>query len=161
MTDFETKLKDNQWLAGQQPGAADKEALESMTSCPDVKTHPYTFAWWCLASKFTPAVRASWTAGAGAPAKGGKAAPAKTEAKKDDVFLVKKLPKTKLQLKPPRKRPRKQKLRKLRQLQSLSQSSSGKSSPTHLTSTLMYLARRSLLSKRTVLHGKLNTKRDL
>lgn len=85
MTDFETKLKDNQWLAGQQPGAADKEALESMTSCPDVKTHPYTFAWWCLASKFTPAVRASWTAGAGAPAKGGKAAPAKTEAKKDDV----------------------------------------------------------------------------
>ena len=68
MTDFETKLKDNQWLAGQQPGAADKEALESMTSCPDVKTHPYTFAWWCLASKFTPAVRASWTAGAGAPA---------------------------------------------------------------------------------------------
>ena len=91
--EYETKLTNDQWLGGQQPGAADREALETMTGAPDVKTFPHTFAWWCLASKFTPAVRASWTAGA-AKAAAKPAAAKKVDEKKpvaaaddcDDLF---------------------------------------------------------------------------
>jgi elongation factor 1-beta len=89
--EYETKLTNDQWLGGQQPGAADREALETMTGAPCVKTHPHTFAWWCLASKFMPAVRASWTAGAAKTA-AKPAAAKKVEEKKpaaddcDDLF---------------------------------------------------------------------------
>ena len=87
--EIEKKLVNDQWLGGQLPSSADREAFEGC-AVPSPATHPNTFAWWCLVAKFTPAVRASWTGAAAAPAKGGakKAdAPAKTEAKaakKDD-----------------------------------------------------------------------------
>ena len=88
--EIEKKLVNDQWLGGQLPSSADREGFESLSGVPSPATHPNTFAWWCLVAKFTPAVRASWTGAAAAPAKGGakKAdAPAKTEAKpakKDD-----------------------------------------------------------------------------
>ena len=87
--EIEKKLVNDQWLGGQLPSSADREAFEGLT-VPSPATHPNTFAWWCLVAKFSPAVRATWTGAAAAPAKGGakKAdAPAKTEAKaakKDD-----------------------------------------------------------------------------
>jgi len=89
MSEYEAKLTKDQWLGGQQPGAADREALEALKSPPDVKEFPHTFAWWCLAVRFAPAVRASWTAAA-APKTAGKPAAAKKEekkpaAKEDDV----------------------------------------------------------------------------
>lgn len=88
--EIEKKLVNDQWLGGQLPSSADREAFESLSAPPSPATHPNAFAWWCLVAKFMPAVRASWTGAAAAPAKGGakKAeAPAKTEAKpakKDD-----------------------------------------------------------------------------
>jgi len=89
MSEYEAKLTNDQWLGGQQPGAADREALEAMTAPPDVKQFPHTFAWWCLASKFTPSVRASWTGGAAKtaakPAAGKKAEEKKPAAKEDDM----------------------------------------------------------------------------
>ena len=89
--EIEKKLVNDQWLGGQLPSSADREAFEGLT-VPSPATHPNTFAWWCLVAKFSPAVRATWTGAAAAPAKGGakKAdAPAKTEAKaakNDDEF---------------------------------------------------------------------------
>ena len=82
MEEYEAKLKTEQWLGGQQPSAADREAIEKMTAAPNVATFPNTFAWYCLVSKFTPAVRGTWSGAA--PAKGG-AKPA-AAAKKDDDF---------------------------------------------------------------------------
>ena len=84
--ELEKKLATDQWLGGQLPSSADREAFEGL-AVPSPATHPNTFAWWCLVAKFTPPVRASWTGSAAAPAKGGKkeAAPAKAApAKKDD-----------------------------------------------------------------------------
>ena len=49
------------WLGGSQPSAADRDALAAMPVPPSAETHPNTFAWWCLAAKFTPPVRAQWT----------------------------------------------------------------------------------------------------
>lgn len=75
MTDvnaLEAKLKNQQWVGGQQPTAADKEAFEALKAGPvAAETHPHTFAWFCLVWKFTDAVRDSWPA-AGAGGKGGK-----------------------------------------------------------------------------------------
>ena len=85
---LEKQLTDSQWIGGQLPTAADREAFESIkTSPPNVATHPHTFAWWVLVAKFTDAVRASWTGAAAAPAapkKAAKAAPAKEEPKKEE-----------------------------------------------------------------------------
>ena len=86
--EIEKKLVNDQWLGGQLPSSADKDAFEGL-AVPNPATHPNTFAWWCLVAKFTPAVRASWTGAAAAPAKGGakKAeAPAKAAKKDDDEF---------------------------------------------------------------------------
>ena len=86
--ELEKKLATDQWLGGQLPTSADKDAFEGL-AVPNPATHPNTFAWWCLVAKFTAPVRAAWTAAAAAPAKGGKtAAPAKAPAtpavKKDE-----------------------------------------------------------------------------
>ena len=83
---LEKQLADNQWLGGQQPAASDREAFEGLAGAvPDVEKFPHTFAWFSLTSKFTPAVRASWTGAAGAaPKKAAEpkvAAPKKEEAK--------------------------------------------------------------------------------
>ena len=92
--EIEKKLAKDQWLGGAQPSAADREAIDAMPAPPSPATHPNTFAWWCLAAKFNPAVRATWAGAAPAAAggkKGGKkeepkkaAAPKKEEPKKAD-----------------------------------------------------------------------------
>lgn len=49
-------------------------------SQPSVESHPHTFAWFALVSRFQEQVRNSWAAAAGA-----KGAEKKPAAKKDDV----------------------------------------------------------------------------
>ena len=74
MTDvntLETTLKNQQWVGGDAPTNADNEAFEAVSGQTiSAASHPHAFAWFCLVSKFTPAIRGSWTAAA--PAKGGK-----------------------------------------------------------------------------------------
>ena len=68
----------------QLPNAADKEALELIKgNVPNVETHPHTFAWYSLTSRFHESVRNTWAAAA--PAKGAekKAAPKKEEKKEE------------------------------------------------------------------------------
>ena len=93
MTDantLEATLKNQQWVGGQSPTNADTEAFEAIkTADLNAGSHPHTFAWFCLVSKFTEAVRKTW--GAAAPAKaakGGKkaAAPKKEEDDELDLF---------------------------------------------------------------------------
>merc|ERR1712060_55699 len=83
---LEARLATAQWLGGAQPSAEDREAVEQFGDAPNPVSHPNLFAWYCLASKFTPAVRATWAgAKAAAPAKGGKKeAPKKQEPKKEE-----------------------------------------------------------------------------
>lgn len=82
---LEVKLAKDQWLGGQQPSAADREAIDAMPVPPSPLTHPNVFAWWCLVSKFLPAVRATWAgAKAAAPAKDAKKEK-KEEPKKEEV----------------------------------------------------------------------------
>merc|ERR1711957_103279 len=72
--ELEKKLAKDMWLGGQQPSAADREAIEQFANAPSPATHPNVFAWYCLCSKFNPTVRAAWAgAKAAAPAKGAKA----------------------------------------------------------------------------------------
>ena len=76
MTDantLEATLKNQQWVGGQTPTAADKDAFEALSKVGMVnaETHPNTFAWFALVSKFSDKVKATWAAG-GAPAAGGK-----------------------------------------------------------------------------------------
>jgi elongation factor 1-beta len=88
---IEAALKSNQWVGGQSPSVADKEAFEAVQSANlSPETHPFAFAWFCLVSKFSDAVRNSWpAAGAGGKAakggkKGGKKDAPKKEVKKED-----------------------------------------------------------------------------
>ena len=82
MDQLEKQLADAQWLGGQQPSAADREAFDGLSGAvPDVEQFPHTFAWYSLVSKFTPAVKATWTGAQPAAAKGGK----KAEEKKAEV----------------------------------------------------------------------------
>jgi len=78
IAELEVKLAKDQWLGGQQPSAADREAIETFAEAPSPASHPNVFAWYCLVSKFTPTVRAQW---AGAKA----AAPAKKDNKKKEA----------------------------------------------------------------------------
>jgi elongation factor 1-beta len=86
---LETTLKSAQWIGGQAPTSADLEAFEAMKGQNiSAETHPNLFAWFFLTSKFSDAIRKSWTAGAAAGA-GGKNAAAKgakggKKAKKED-----------------------------------------------------------------------------
>ena len=83
MDQLETRLADAQWLGGQQPSADDRENFEAVAGTPpSVESHPHSFAWFALVSKFTPAVRATWAAAGGAAK--GKAAPAKKEEVKKE-----------------------------------------------------------------------------
>ena len=84
---LESTLKNQQWVGGQTPTAADKEAFEALkTTTISPETHPNVFAWFSLCFKFSDAIKATWPAG-GAAAKGGKKGgkkEAKKEVKKDD-----------------------------------------------------------------------------
>jgi elongation factor 1-beta len=74
---YEKTLADNQFIGGQQPTNADREAWEIVkANVPSAATHPNTFAWFVLVNRFSDAARNSWTGAQAAPAKGGKAAPA-------------------------------------------------------------------------------------
>ena len=62
---IESRLQDNMWLGGQQPSKEDAEQFVALqNSAPSVDTHPNAFAWFTLVSRFTEAVRGSWTAAA-------------------------------------------------------------------------------------------------
>ena len=80
MDSIESRLVEAQWLGGQLPSGEDREAWEGLSGAvPSADTHPNTFAWWALVSRFTEDVRKSWKDAAGAKAaKGGK-----KEAKKE------------------------------------------------------------------------------
>ena len=97
LTSLEKTLANQQWVGGQLPTAADKDAFEAVKSQNiSAETHPNTFAWFTLTWKFSDAVRNSWAGDSAKPAKGGKAeAKPKAEAKKpaakkdddmDDLF---------------------------------------------------------------------------
>lgn len=81
-----------QWMGGPQPSQADVQALAEIGDTPiDPASHPNLFAWWAMASKFSPKVRAEWPeATAAEPAKKGGSGPKKeapAPAKKaDDDF---------------------------------------------------------------------------
>jgi translation elongation factor EF-1beta len=99
MTDantLEATLKNQQWVGGQTPTSADKDAFEALSKAGMVnaETHPNVFAWFALTSKFSDKVKATWAAG-GAPAAGGKgkgkggkkdAGKKKEEVNEDDLF---------------------------------------------------------------------------
>jgi elongation factor 1-beta len=85
---LETTLKAAQWVGGQSPTTADKEAFEAMKGQNiSAETHPNVFAWFFLVSKFSDAIMKAWpapgaaTGGKNAAAKGGKG---KKEAKKEE-----------------------------------------------------------------------------
>merc|ERR1712166_232548 len=90
----EATLKNQQWVGGQSPTDADKAAFEALaTANLSPESHPFAFAWFCLVSKFSDAVRNSWAApaAAGGKGKGGKKGGKKEEkkvvAKADDDDL--------------------------------------------------------------------------
>jgi len=93
---LESTLKNQQWVGGQSPSAADKDAFEALSKAGNIsaETHPNVFAWFTLVSKFSDAVKKTWAAAAaGGAAKGGKGKGGKKEAPKkeekddmDDLF---------------------------------------------------------------------------
>ena len=72
MDALEGRLADAQWLGGQLPSGEDREAHAGIADAPNPDTHPNTFAWWSLVSRFTADVRSQWKDAAGGAAKGGK-----------------------------------------------------------------------------------------
>merc|ERR1712147_68623 len=84
--ELEKKLQKDMWLGGQQPSAADNDAFAAMKDAPNPVTHPNVFAWYCLVSKFNPAVRGAWAGAAAKDAgKGKKQDNKKKEEKKEEV----------------------------------------------------------------------------
>ena len=83
---LEQTLKTQQWVGGQSPTAADKEAFEGMKGQNvSAETHPNVFAWFFLVSKFSEAVLKTWpAAGAAAGGKAAKGGKAKKEVKKEE-----------------------------------------------------------------------------
>ena len=66
---IESRLTENMWLGGQTPSQEDASEFTGLAGViPNVDTHPNAFAWYSLVSKFTDAVRGTWTAAAAAPA---------------------------------------------------------------------------------------------
>ena len=93
---IEATLKNQQWVGGQSPTVADNEAFQALASANlSAESHPFAFAWFCLVSKFSDAVRNSWPAAgaaAGGKGKGGKKGGKKEEKKEtkpadDDLDL--------------------------------------------------------------------------
>merc|ERR1712153_247268 len=84
---LESTLKNQQWVGGQSPSAADKDAFEALSKAGNIsaETHPNVFAWFTLVSKFSDAAKKTWAAAAagGAAKKGGKKEAKKEE--KDDM----------------------------------------------------------------------------
>jgi len=58
-----------QWLGGQKQCAADAQAFEEIKGTPPrAETHPATFAWYAMVSKFNDKIRATWKGDAVVPA---------------------------------------------------------------------------------------------
>ena len=57
---LEISLKTNKWAAGDKPTSADRLALENLAYAPNPDAHPFTFAWWAIADRYTPAVKKTW-----------------------------------------------------------------------------------------------------
>ena len=75
---FEAKLQNSQWLGGASPTGEDRDALVTLEGkAPNPLSHPRTFAWYSIASKFTPQAQAAW---AGETAPVAAAEPKKKEA---------------------------------------------------------------------------------
>ena len=87
---LEQTLKSQQWVGGQSPSNEDKAAFDAMKGQNiSAETHPNTFAWFFLCSKFTEAIMKTWAAGAAAKGgKGGKKGGKKEEVEDDldDLF---------------------------------------------------------------------------
>ena len=56
---LEVQLQGHQYMAGQKPGAADREAIEKIKkgSIPRPDSHPNVFAWYAMVSKIKPETR--------------------------------------------------------------------------------------------------------
>ena len=77
-------------MAGQKPGAADREAIEKIKkgSIPRPDSHPNVFAWYAMVSKIKPETRSKWTGDAVIPAPVfAKAEAAKPAAEEDELDL--------------------------------------------------------------------------
>merc|ERR1712166_1391520 len=84
----EATLKNQQWVGGQSPTDADKAAFEALaTANLSPESHPFAFAWFCLVSKFSDAVRNSWAAPAAAGGKGKGEKKGVAKADDDDLDL--------------------------------------------------------------------------
>ena len=57
---LEISLKTNKWAVGDKPTSADRLALENLTYAPNPDAHPFTFAWWAIADRYTPAIKKTW-----------------------------------------------------------------------------------------------------
>ena len=57
---LEISLKTNKWAAGDKPTSADRLALENLAYAPNPDAYPFTFAWWAIADRYTPAVKKTW-----------------------------------------------------------------------------------------------------
>ena len=64
MDAIESRVSQNQWLGGQQPSQEDAVEFANHNQAPKVDIHPNAFAWWCLVSRFSEAVRGTWAAAA-------------------------------------------------------------------------------------------------
>ena len=61
LDELEGKLRGSAWLGGLQPSAEDREALAALDGQqPDPVSHPHTFSWYALASKFTEQTKKTW-----------------------------------------------------------------------------------------------------
>ena len=62
---LEKTLQKSQWVGGQQPTSADKDAFDDLKgNVPSADTHPALFAWFATVSRFSDATRNSWSAAA-------------------------------------------------------------------------------------------------
>ena len=62
--EIEKRLIDDQWIGGKSPSAIDNKKFKALNGqTPSAQSHPNTFAWFCLVSRFTPSCREKWTDG--------------------------------------------------------------------------------------------------
>ena len=60
--ELEIKLKISTWVAGDRQSSEDAKAFAAIKEVPDPDSHPHTFAWWSITSRYTQEIRNSWKA---------------------------------------------------------------------------------------------------
>ena len=60
--ELEVALVRSRWVAGDRLSSDDRKALEKIAYPPNPDTHPHTFAWWSIVSKYSDELKASWKA---------------------------------------------------------------------------------------------------